>query len=121
MKLLSVPFYTNLICLHLGFKDTEELKNSKFYIYNDDNWGIYKVDDSYSYTARVDDGNKICLVNITKENDIQFFYQNDFYSLLEEGSIVLFDKTKIEHEKIKVPFVNGLYIVHDFNVLRKNY
>lgn len=90
MVLLQAPVITNLICLHLGFKNTEELKHSKFYIYENDGWHLFSVNDSYDWVARVDDGYKILLICLDKESYSRIFYQADFLSLLEEGFIVLF-------------------------------
>lgn len=90
MNSLNAPFNTKLICLHLGFKDTEELKHSKFYIYENDCWLLFAVNDSYDWTARVDEGYKIYLVCLDKESYLRTFYQEDFLFLLEEGFIVLF-------------------------------
>ena len=117
MNSLNAPFSTKLICLHLGFKDTEELKHSKFYIYDYDGWHLFAVNDSYDWIARVDEGYKICLICLDKEGYSRTFYQSDFLSLLEDDFIVLFKNQKVKRIKTKVPFVNDLYIVHEFEVL----
>lgn len=117
MNLLQAPVVTKLICLHLGFKNTEELKQSKFYVYVNDGWHLFSVNDSYDWIAKVDEGYKICLTCLDKESYSRTFYQTDFLSLLEEDFVVLFKNQKIKRIKAKVPFVNGLYIVHEFEVL----
>lgn len=118
MNVINAPLYTSLICKALELNTTEELKSAQFYI-NDKDWALYTIDDS-EWTCRVDDGYKIKLIAIDDSGAwARTYYQEDFLSLLESGHIIPYKDgtTHINHVVEYEPFVDGLFIVHEGNVL----
>ena len=126
--------YPVRICRYLGFEDTDGLKSAKFVSVEDsyttyfgcinisDNKPTVKVcevvedanDDLYS----IDHGYRIGLRPIG-ERHIHWYYQSDFYTLLKQDLIVLYqDGDKIEHQMWEEQIPNTrAYIVHEADVL----
>ena len=138
-KLIERNGYKNdtvRICEFLGFTDTEQLKGAKFFSQeesyspilipgfymgngdytwrlcqlNDGDCELYSIDHGYKFQLEICDGSGY---------GRHLYYQSDFLSLLENGSII-YDKSgkgHIEHIKWAEKLCPGIYLVHEADIV----
>lgn len=125
------------ICELLGFTDTEQLKDARFFSQEqsytpipyiglsmsngdytwrlckivDDEDELYSIDYGYKFRLEICDGNG---------QGGRLYYQCDFLSMLEDGFIIYVkdgSNAHIEHIKWASELCNGVYVIHEADVV----
>lgn len=128
------------ICEFLGFTDTEQLKEARFFsqeesytpicalglaISNGDwTWRLCRIVDSNEELYSIDYGYKFRLeICDGKAQGGRLYYQCDFLSLLKQGTILYVEKgsnAHIEHIKWAEELCNGVCLIHEADVVVKD-
>ena len=125
------------ICEFLGFNDTEQLKEARFFsqeqtyspipyvglsISNGDyTWRLCKIVDGDNELHTIDYGYKFRLEICDGSGyGSHLYYQSDFLSMLRDGSILYVkdgSNAHIEHIKWADELCDGVYIIHEADVV----
>lgn len=129
------------ICEFLGFDDTNQLKNAKFFSQEesyspipipglcmsngDMTWRLCKVvDNEEEELYSVDYGYKIRLeICDGSGHGGHLYYQSDFLSLLKSGDIIYYEgdgSAHIEHIKWGEEISKGVLLIHEADVIVKD-
>lgn len=126
------------ICKFLGFTDTDQLKKAKFYSQeqsyspipilglsvsnNDYTWRLCEISNDEPELYSVDHGYKLRLKICDGSGyGSNLYYQSDFYSLLQNGDILLAENNShIEHIAWQEKITDFVCITHEADVLVKN-
>lgn len=142
-KLIEKKGYENdavKICKFLGFTDTDQLKDARFFSQeesyspipilgvsisnNDYTWRLCKIVDSEEELYSIDHGYKLRF-EICDGSGYggTMYYQCDFLSLLKSGHIVYVkDGSNIHVENIKwaEPLSDNTFVIHEADILVEN-
>lgn len=127
------------ICEFLGFTDTNQLKGAKFFSeeesyspilipgfcmsngdwtwrlcqLNDGDCELYSIDYGYKFQLEICDGSGY---------GKHLYYQSDFLSLLENGSIIYAENenSHIEHIKWTEELIPNLFLIHEADIVINN-
>lgn len=127
------------ICEFLGFTDTNQLKGAKFFSeeesyspilipgfcmsngdwtwrlcqLNDGDCELYSIDYGYKFQLEICDGSGY---------GKHLYYQSDFLSLLENGSIIYAENenSHIEHIKWAEELIPNLFLIHEADIVINN-
>ena len=124
------------ICKFLGFTDTEQLKEARFFSQEQSYTPIPYVGISISYTWRlckiVDGDNKLHTIDYGYKFLLEIcdgsgygkhlYYQSDFLSLLEDGFIIYAknENSHIEHIKWTEELIPNLFLIHEADIVVNN-
>ena len=127
------------ICEFLGFTNTEQLKNARFFSQeqsyspnpiiglsmpnNDYTWRLCKIVDGDTELHTVDHGYKFRLeICDGSGQGSHLYYQSDFLSLLEDGLIIYAknENSHIEHIKWAEELIPNLFLIHEADIVVNN-
>lgn len=127
------------ICKFLGFTDTEQLKEARFFSQEQSYTPIPYVGISisnFNYTWRlckiVDGDNKLHTIDYGYKFLLEIcdgsgygkhlYYQSDFLSLLEDGFIIYAknENSHIEHIKWTEELIPNLFLIHEADIVVNN-
>lgn len=127
------------ICEFLGFTDTKQLKEARFFSQeqsyspipiigwsmsnNDYTWRLCKIVDGDNELHTVDYGYKFRLeICDGSGQGSHLYYQSDFLSLLENGSIIYAENenSHIEHIKWAEELIPNLFLIHEADIVINN-
>lgn len=121
------------ICKLLGFEDTDQLRNAKFFSQeqtytkipnpglcisnNDTTWRICKVVPNHHFD--IDEGYKITLQVCDGSGEGRHtYYQSDFLTLIESGAIIPYEENSyIKHVTWREYITDSMYLVHEADIV----